>query len=486
MKLLEIADNVKPIAIYGSTDIDIVSLGSNSQKVTQGQCFVALQGTQLDGHDFIDEAILKGATAIICKKIPKILNEKICYLQVQDTAFALALAATCFYANPSKELNLVGITGTNGKTTTATLLYELFQQMGYKVGLISTVVYKIHNISIEATHTTPDATALNSILRQMVEAGCEYCFMEVSSHAVVQGRIDGLHFIGGIFSNITHDHLDYHKTFGEYLKAKKMFFDKLSKAAFALTNIDDRNGKVMLQNTSARAKTYGLYTPADFKCRIVEQHLDGMLLNINGTEFWTQLIGDFNAYNICAIYSAAILLGAPESEVLRIISTLKSVAGRFEYVKSKKGITGIIDYAHTPDALQNVINTINRLRTDGQKLIAIVGCGGNRDRVKRSIMAKVVSENTDVAILTSDNPRKENPEDILAEMYAGVAITQRKNTLTIVDRKEAIKTAIMLANKEDIILIAGKGHETYQIIGTERRHFDDKETLRNLFIELDK
>ncbi|MGL5913433.1 MAG: UDP-N-acetylmuramoyl-L-alanyl-D-glutamate--2,6-diaminopimelate ligase, partial [Bacteroidales bacterium] len=324
------------------------------------------------------------------------------------------------------------------------------------------------------------------ILRQMVDAGCQYCFMEVSSHSVVQGRIEGLYFTGGVFSNITHDHLDYHKTFEEYLKAKKTFFDKLSKESFALTNIDDKNGKVMLQNSKAQAHSYALYSPANFKCRIVEQHLDGMLLEINGTELWTQLIGDFNAYNICAIYGTAILLGAPQIEVLRIISTLKSVAGRFEYVKSAQGITGIVDYAHTPDALQNVINTINRLRVNGQKLIAIVGCGGNRDRTKRPIMAKVVSENSDTAILTSDNPRKEKPEDILAEMYEGVNLGNRKKTLTIVDRKEAIKTAIMLANKEDIILVAGKGHENYQIVGVEKRHFDDKETLRELFVELDK
>ncbi|MGL4909004.1 MAG: UDP-N-acetylmuramoyl-L-alanyl-D-glutamate--2,6-diaminopimelate ligase [Bacteroidales bacterium] len=486
MKLSKIAECVTPISIYGNTEVEIESIGVNSLQSVSKQCFVAIKGTQVDGHNFIDDAIAKGANAIICEQIPANKQEGICYLQVKNSEFALGLASSCFYHNPSQELKLVGITGTNGKTTTATLLYELFRQMGYKVGLISTVIYKIHEKEIEATHTTPDAVALNSILRQMVDAGCQYCFMEVSSHSVVQGRIEGLYFTGGVFSNITHDHLDYHKTFEEYLKAKKTFFDKLSKESFALTNIDDKNGKVMLQNSKAQAHSYALYSPANFKCRIVEQHLDGMLLEINGTELWTQLIGDFNAYNICAIYGTAILLGAPQIEVLRIISTLKSVAGRFEYVKSAQGITGIVDYAHTPDALQNVINTINRLRVNGQKLIAIVGCGGNRDRTKRPIMAKVVSENSDTAILTSDNPRKEKPEDILAEMYEGVNLGNRKKTLTIVDRKEAIKTAIMLANKEDIILVAGKGHENYQIVGVEKRHFDDKETLRELFVELDK
>ncbi len=472
--------------MHGNPQAEVGSLGINSREVSAGQCFIAIKGTQIDGHAFIADAVAKGATAVICEQLPDALAPNVCYAVVGNTDVAVGLAAATFYGNPSRKLKLVGITGTNGKTTTATLLYDLFRKLGYKVGLISTVVYKIDDKEVEATHTTPDAITLQKIMSEMVESGCAYCFMEVSSHAIVQRRIEGLHFAGGIFSNITHDHLDYHKTFEEYLKAKKKFFDELPQSAFALTNADEKNGKVMVQNTRAEVKTYGLYTLSDFKCRIVEQHLDGMLLDINGTEFWTTLIGDFNAYNICAIYGAAVLLGAPADEVVRLISLLHSVAGRFEYVKSATGITAIVDYAHTPDALVNVIGTINRLRLGGQKLITVVGCGGNRDKTKRPIMAKVATESSDTTILTSDNPRKEKPEDILAEMYAGVELAARKKTLTITDRREAIKTAVMMAGKEDIILVAGKGHENYQIIGSEKHHFDDKETLREMFKELEK
>ncbi len=486
MKFEKIVQHIGALEVHGNSQVEITSLGINSREVSNGQCFVAMRGTQIDGHTFIADAISKGAAAIICEQLPAMLMPNVCYALVKSTDTAVGQAASAFYDNPSRKLKLVGITGTNGKTTTATLLYTLFRALGNKVGLISTVVYKIDDREIEATHTTPDAITLQKIMSEMVASGCTYCFMEVSSHSIVQRRIEGLHFVGGVFSNITHDHLDYHKTFEEYLKAKKKFFDELPQSAFALTNADEKNGKVMVQNTKAEIKTYGLYTMSDFKCRIVEQHLDGMLLDINGTEFWTTLIGDFNAYNICAIYGTAILLGAPKDEVVRIISTLHSVAGRFEYVKSATGITAIVDYAHTPDALVNVIGTINRLRISGQKLITVVGCGGNRDRTKRPIMAKAATENSDTTILTSDNPRNEKPEDILTEMYAGVGITERKKTLTITDRREAIKTAVMLAGKEDIILVAGKGHENYQIIGSEKHHFDDKETLREMFQELGK
>lgn len=486
MKFEEIVQKIGVLSVHGSTQVEVASLGINSREVSKGQCFVAMRGTQIDGHTFIADAAAKGATAIICEQLPDTLSPNVCYAVVKSTDTAVGQAAAIFYGNPSRMLKLVGVTGTNGKTTTATLLYNLFSALGHKVGLISTVVYKVDEKEVEATHTTPDAITLQKIMSEMVESGCSYCFMEVSSHAIVQRRIEGLHFVGGIFSNITHDHLDYHKTFDEYLKAKKKFFDELPSEAFALTNADEKNGRVMVQNTKAAVKTYGLYTLSDFKCRMVEQHLDGMLLDINGTEFWTTLIGDFNAYNICAIYGAAVLLGAPKEEVMRIISTLRSVAGRFEYVKSATGITAIVDYAHTPDALTNVIDTINRLRIGGQKLITVVGCGGNRDRTKRPIMAKVATENSDTTLLTSDNPRNEKPEDILAEMYEGVSITARKKTLTITDRREAIKTAVMMAGKDDIILVAGKGHESYQIIGSEKHHFDDKETIREMFKELEK
>ncbi|MDR3329157.1 MAG: UDP-N-acetylmuramoyl-L-alanyl-D-glutamate--2,6-diaminopimelate ligase [Prevotellaceae bacterium] len=486
MKLTSIIEAVQALSVHGNADVDISALGFSSKEAARGQCFIALRGTQADGHSFIAEATAGGAAAVVCEQLPAELQPGVCYVVVKSTDSAAGLAAAAFYGNPSRKLKLVGVTGTNGKTTIATLLYKLFKALGRKVGLISTVVYMVDDKTVEATHTTPDAISLNRIMRDMVEAGCTHCFMEVSSHAIVQRRIEGLQFAGGIFSNITHDHLDYHKTFEEYLRAKKMFFDALPKEAFALTNADERNGAVMVQNTKAPVKTYALRTFADFKCRIIEPHTDGMLLEINGTELWTKLIGDFNASNVCAIYGAATLLGAPHDELLRIISTLGAVAGRFEYVKSPSGITAIVDYAHTPDALENVIGTINRLRRGAQKLIAVVGCGGNRDRTKRPLMAHIASEGSDTAILTSDNPRKEKPEDILREMYAGVDAAAHKKTLTITDRREAIKAAVMLAGKDDIILVAGKGHENYQIIGTEKHHFDDKEVLQEMFKEAGK
>ncbi|MDR1342094.1 MAG: UDP-N-acetylmuramoyl-L-alanyl-D-glutamate--2,6-diaminopimelate ligase [Prevotellaceae bacterium] len=481
MNFTEILKQTGSTEVHGNADVDVTSISSSSRDAGQGSCFVALRGTQTDGHTFIPGAVAGGAVAVICEQLPDTLNPDVCYAVVKSSSSAAGLAASAFYGNPSRKLKLVGVTGTNGKTTIATLLYRLFKALGFKVGLISTVVYRIDDKAVEATHTTPDAITINRMLREMVERGCSYCFMEVSSHAVVQRRIDGLHFVGGIFTNLTHDHLDYHRTFEEYLKAKKMFFDSLPKEAFALTNADERNGKVMVQNTKAQVKTYGLRTPADFKCRMVEQHMDGMLLDLNGTELWTKLIGDFNAYNVSAVYGAAMLLGVPHDEAVRIVSTLGAVAGRFEYVKSGTGVTAIVDYAHTPDALANVLGTINRLRRDGQKLITVVGCGGNRDRTKRPIMAHEATENSDAVILTSDNPREENPADILAEMYAGVSAEARKRTTVIADRREAIKTAVMLAQKGDIILVAGKGHENYQIVGKEKIHFDDKEALEAAF-----
>ncbi|MDR3365387.1 MAG: UDP-N-acetylmuramoyl-L-alanyl-D-glutamate--2,6-diaminopimelate ligase [Prevotellaceae bacterium] len=484
MNFTKILEQISALEVRGNADVEVTSVCINSREAGKGCCFVALKGTQADGHAFIPDAVSKGAAAVICQELPDTIAPNVCYAVAKSSDSAAGLAAAAFYGNPSQKLKLVGVTGTNGKTTTATLLYHLFKALGYKVGLISTVVYLIDDERVEATHTTPDAAAINSMLHKMVERGCAYCFMEVSSHAIVQRRVEGLRFAGGIFSNITHDHLDYHRTFEEYIKAKKTFFDELPKEAFALTNADDRNGRVMVQNTKAQVKTYALRTLADFKCRIVEQRLDGMLLDVNGTELWTRLIGDFNAYNVSAIYGAAILLGAPHDEVARIISALGAVAGRFEYVRSEGGITAIVDYAHTPDALKNVLSTINRLRRSGQKIITVVGCGGDRDRTKRPIMAREAAENSDRVILTSDNPRSEDPEAILAEMYAGVSDEARRKTLTIAGRRDAIKAAVMLAEKDDLILVAGKGHENYQIIGTKKFHFDDKETLQAVFAEV--
>jgi UDP-N-acetylmuramoyl-L-alanyl-D-glutamate--2,6-diaminopimelate ligase len=486
MNFTKIAEQISALSIRGNADVDITSVCLNSREAAKGSCFIALKGAQADGHAFIPDAVRRGAAAVICQELPDEADPTVCYAVAKSSNRAAGLAAAAFYGNPSQKLKLVGVTGTNGKTTTATLLYRLFKALGYKAGLISTVAYYIDDEQVEATHTTPDAVAINQMLHKMAARGCAYCFMEVSSHAIVQRRVEGLRFAGGVFSNITHDHLDYHKTFEEYLKAKKTFFDELPKEAFALTNADDRNGGVMVQNTKAQVKTYALRTLADFKCRIVEQRFDGMLLEVNGTELWTRLIGDFNAYNVSAIYGAAILLGAPHDEVVRIISALGAVAGRFEYVRSGAGVTAIVDYAHTPDALKNVLGTINRLRRSGQKIITVVGCGGDRDRAKRPIMAREAAENSDRVILTSDNPRSEEPADILAEMYAGLDNEGRRKTLSIVGRRDAIKAAVMLAGKDDVILVAGKGHESYQLIGKEKLHFDDKEALQEVFAEVEK
>lgn len=465
----------------GNNDIAIDKITFDSRDITKDSVFVAIRGTVTDGHKYIDQVVEKGIAAVVCENLPQELNAEVCYVVVKDSSETLGLMAANFYDNPSEKLNLIGITGTNGKTTTVTLLYDLFKSLGYKTGLISTVRNRVNDKTYASTHTTPDPLHLNSLLAEMAEDGCEYCFMEVSSHAVVQNRITGLTFKGGIFSNLTHDHLDFHKTFDAYLEAKKTFFDRLPQNAFALVNIDDRNGKVMVQNTRAKVYTMAVKKNADYHCRILENQFDGLLLNINGKEIWCHLVGNFNAYNLLAIYATTRLLGIEEQEALVALSKLRPVDGRFEYFKSPNGITGIVDYAHTPDALRNVIETINDIRGGLGKLITVVGAGGDRDRSKRPVMAKIASEGSDMVILTSDNPRSEDPEAILAEMNEGVGIDKRRKCMTITDRKQAIKTAYNLAVDGDVILIAGKGHETYQEIKGVRHHFDDREVLREIF-----
>ncbi len=479
--LAEIIEKLKVKQLIGNENVAISSVCFDSRKVTDGSLFVATRGTQTDGHQFIAIAIEKGAVAIVCEQMPTNTPTNVTFVLVNDSANALGYIASAFYGNPSLFLNLVGITGTNGKTTTATLLYRMFKQLGYKVGLISTVKYFVNNTEVEATHTTPDALQLNKLMSEMVSEGCEYCFMEVSSHSVVQHRIAGLTFAGGIFSNLTHDHLDFHKTFDEYLKAKQLFFNQLPSHSFALTNIDDRNGKIMVQNTKASVKTYTLRAMADFRCKVLESHFDGTLMTINSAEVWTHFIGEFNAYNLTAVYATAILLGEKHDDVLRIISNLTAVSGRFEYIRSRTGITAIVDYAHTPDALDNVLRSINQIRGGAEQLITVVGAGGDRDRTKRPVMARVAAENSTKVILTSDNPRSENPEEIIAEMLTGIDASLQRKVLHITDRREAIRTACMLAQKGDIILVAGKGHEDYQEIKGVKHHFDDKEVIAEQF-----
>ena len=465
-----------------STAPEIAGLHYDSRKAGAGDCFFAVRGTQCDGHDFIADAVRAGVAAVVCEELPAQQKEGVSYVVVDDSNGAMADMAAAFYDHPSRELRLVGVTGTNGKTTVATLLCDLFGALGYRAGLISTVVYRVGNRETESTHTTPDAVRLNAMLREMVDAGCEYCFMEVSSHSIVQERIRGLKFEGAVFTNITHDHLDYHKTFAEYIKAKKRLFDSLPKEAFALVNADDRNGEVMAQNTRARTSRYSLRAAADFNCKIVEMLFDGMLLRMDGSEVWVNFLGRFNACNLLAVYGAARLLGADKEETLRALSALRSVRGRFEPVRSASGITAIVDYAHTPDALENVIATVNDIRKPSQQLIAVCGCGGDRDRAKRPEMGAIASRDASIAIVTSDNPRTEDPEAILDEMMAGVREGAR--CLRIADRAQAIRTAVMLARPNDIILVAGKGHETYQIVGREKRHFDDREELAAAFREM--
>jgi UDP-N-acetylmuramoyl-L-alanyl-D-glutamate--2,6-diaminopimelate ligase len=473
-------------AVKGSTDIAIDKMDFDSRKIEKDDVFIAIRGSISDGHDYIEKAIEQGAVAVICDTFPENITKGITYVQVKDTNSALAFMAANYFGNPSEKLKLVGITGTNGKTTIASLLYQLFKKAGFKVGLLSTVKILVDDKEYKATHTTPDSITINHYLKEMVENGIEYCFMEVSSHGIHQKRTEALHFVGGIFTNLSHDHLDYHPTFAEYRDVKKSFFDNLPKLAFALVNIDDKNGQVMLQNTAAKKLTYALKSYADYKAQILENQLSGLLLKINGNEVWVKLIGTFNAYNLLAIYGTAVQLGMESLEVLRLLSDLESVSGRFQFIVSASNITAIVDYAHTPDALENVLKTINDIRTKNEQLITVVGCGGNRDKTKRPIMAGIASELSDKAIFTSDNPRNEDPETIISEMEQGVAPQNYKKTLTITDRKQAIKTACQLAQPNDIILIAGKGHETYQEINGIRHDFDDMKIVKEILEQLHK
>lgn len=480
MILKELLRGVTYTEKRGSADIEIAGLTYDSRTVSEGYCFFAVAGTVVDGHNFIAKAVESGAKAVICQHIPDDVAECDCtFVVVEDTNAAMGTIASNFYGNPSHELKVVGVTGTNGKTTIATLLYDLVQSMGYKAGLISTVVYKVGAREIVSTHTTPDAIRLNAMMREMVDEGCDYCFMECSSHAIVQQRIGSLRFVGGLFTNITHEHLDYHKTFAEYIRAKKSFFDALPKGAFALVNADDRNGEVMLQNTKASRYTLSLQRMADFRAKVVEMMVEGMELRIDNKELWVQFLGRFNAYNLLTVYGAAVLLGFEKEEVLAHLSMLRPVSGRFETVLAKDGTTAVVDFAHTPDALENIINTIDELRQSGQRLIVVCGCGGDRDKTKRPVMGGMAAKRADVAIFTSDNPRTEDPEQILREMEEGVESGDKY--LKIVDRHEAIKTAVMLAEPRDIILLAGKGHEDYQIVGTEKLPFNDKEVVKEFF-----
>lgn len=487
MKILkDILYKVAIESVTGSTDIHIQKIEFDSRKVEANDIFVAIRGSLSDGHNYIEKAIQLGAKAVICDTLPENIQKEVTYIQVKDTNAALAFMAANYFGDPSAKLKLVGVTGTNGKTTIASLLFQLFKKAGFKVGLLSTVKIMVDETEYPATHTTPDSITINHYLNEMIEAGVTHCFMEVSSHGIHQKRTEALHFVGGIFTNLSHDHLDYHATFAEYRDVKKSFFDSLPKTAFALSNIDDKNGTVMLQNTVARKFTYALKSYADFKAAILESQLSGLLLKINDNEVWVKLIGTFNAYNVLAIYGTAVELGMDSLEALRLLSDLESVSGRFQYIVSDGGITAVVDYAHTPDALENVLKTINDIRTKNEQLITVVGCGGNRDKTKRPIMAKIATDLSDKAILTSDNPRNEDPEVILDEMEQGVEAHNYKKILRITDRKQAIKTACQLAQSNDIILIAGKGHETYQEINGVRYHFDDMETVKEILDQLNK
>ena len=481
-RISELLATLPDAVLCGAGETVVENLTFDSRTVTAGSCFFAVEGTRCDGHAFIPAAVAQGASAVVCRRLPEERDASVCYIAVGDVQAAMADMAAAFYDDPSRELKLVGVTGTNGKTTIATLLYELVRALGCEAGLISTVVYRIGGRAIEATHTTPDAIRLNAMIRAMADAGCAYCFMECSSHAIVQQRTRGLHFAGGIFTNLTHDHLDYHKTFAEYLRAKKRFFDALPATAFALVNIDDRNGRVMVQNTAARVVTASLRELADYRCRILEMHLDGMLLHMDGRETWVRLTGRFNASNLLAVYGAARELGFGRDEVLTALSRLEAVSGRFECLRADDGTLAVVDYAHTPDALENVLRTIDEIRTGGRQLLVVCGCGGDRDRTKRPEMAAIAAAHATTAIFTSDNPRHEDPEAILDEMTAGLEPGAR--FLRIADRAAAIRTAVMMARPGDLLLVAGKGHETYQIVGDEKRPFDDREELRRAFAEL--
>lgn len=482
MKLSKLLTNVKPIACKGDVDIEIKGVNIDSRKIENGHLFIAMKGTQVDGHKFISKAIELGAVAILLEDMPEVLDDKVTYIQVASTEEDAGKVATMFYGDPSHKLKLVGVTGTNGKTTIATLLYRIFREFGYKVGLLSTVCNYINDEEYPASHTTPDPIELNCLLAKMVDEGCEYAFMECSSHAIHQHRIGGLDFVGGIFTNLTRDHLDYHKTFENYRNAKKMFFDGLSKNAFAITNADDKNGMIMVQNTKATVKTYSIKRMADFRAKILECHFEGMYLEIDGKEVGVQFIGKFNVSNLLAVYGAAIMLGKKPEEILIAMSTLKSVNGRLEPIQSPEGFTAVVDYAHTPDALENVLNAIHDvLDGKGGHVITVCGAGGHRDKGKRPLMAQEAVKQSDTVILTSDNPRDEEPQAIIDDMLAGLDTTQRKKVLTIVDRKEAIRTAAMMAKKGDVILVAGKGHENYQEINGVKHHFDDHEVIREIF-----
>lgn len=481
MKLQELLKNIEPIQIVGDADVEVSGINIDSRKIKEGHLFVAIKGTQVDGHQFISKALTLGAKSVLCEDMPEEKIEGVTYIQVASTEDAVGKVATLFYGDPSKKLKLVGVTGTNGKTTIATLLYNMFRKFGYKVGLLSTVCNYIDGEAIPTDHTTPDPITLNRLLGRMADEGCKYAFMEVSSHSVAQKRIGGLKFAGGIFTNITRDHLDYHKTFENYLKAKKAFFDNLPKTAFALTNADDKNGSVMVQNTKAKIATYSLRTLCEFKGKVLEDGFEGMLMDINNREVNVQFIGRFNASNLLAVYGAACLLGKQPEDVLLILSTLRPVAGRFDALRSKKGYTAIVDYAHTPDALVNVLNAIHEVLKGRGRVITVVGAGGNRDKGKRPIMAQEAAKQSDRVIITSDNPRFEEPQDIINDMLAGLTKEDMNKVLSIADRKEAIRTACMLAQAGDVILVAGKGHENYQEIKGVKHHFDDKEVLAEIF-----
>ena len=482
MKLNELLKHVKPICIIGSDDIDITGVNIDSRKIENGHLFVAIKGTQTDGHQYISKAVELGAAAILCEDMPTERQAGVTYVQVSSTETAIGPVATTFYGDPTSKLILVGVTGTNGKTTIATLLYNMFRRLGFKCGLLSTVCNYIEDEAVPASHTTPDPIELNRLLSRMVEAGCQYAFMECSSHAIAQQRIGGLKFAGGIFTNLTRDHLDYHKTVENYRNAKKAFFDMLPKGAFAITNADDKNGMFMVQNTKATVKTYSIRSMADFKARIVECHFEGMYLEVDGHEVGVQFIGKFNVSNLLAVYGAAVMLGQKSEDVLLVLSTLKSVAGRLEPIHSPEGYTAVVDYAHTPDALENVLNAIHEV-LDGKEghIITVCGAGGNRDKGKRPLMAQEAVKQSDRVIITSDNPRFEEPQDIINDMLAGLDQKQMKKVVSIVDRKEAIRAACMMAQKGDVILIAGKGHEDYQEIKGVKHHFDDREVVREIF-----
>lgn len=481
MKLEDILSNIKTCSVTGNLELDITGINIDSRLIDKGHLFIAVKGTQTDGHTYIGKAIEKGASAVVCETLPDTLNPEVTYIQVTDSEGVVGQLATNFYGDPTSKLDLVGVTGTNGKTTIATLLYNMFRKFGYKVGLISTVCNYIDGEAIPTEHTTPDPITLNQLLGRMADEGCKYAFMEVSSHAIAQRRIGGLKFAGGIFTNITRDHLDYHKTFENYLKAKKAFFDGLPKTAFALTNADDKNGLVMVQNTKAKVATYSLRTLADFKGKVLEDGFEGMLLDINNREVNVQFIGRFNASNLLAVYGAACLLGKQSEEILLILSALRPVSGRFDAVRSPKGYTAIVDYAHTPDALVNVLGAIHEVLRGRGQVITVVGAGGNRDKGKRPLMAQESVKQSDRVIITSDNPRFEEPQDIINDMLAGLTDTDMQKVISIVDRKEAIRTACMMAQRGDVILVAGKGHENYQDIKGVKHHFDDKEILKDIF-----